>query len=153
MFVLTFKWNKKTALLIVVAAAVLLCAIILSVGAGGSGSGSTGSQKLKTNEDRVMFLKNLGWEVDETPVSEKKVVIPKEFSDIYNTYNRMQLDQGYDLTQYRGMEAMIYTYTVTYYSGFTGKVVADIYVLNSKVIGGDIHSLAIDGFMHGLCRR
>ncbi|MFB0920222.1 MAG: DUF4830 domain-containing protein [Oscillospiraceae bacterium] len=151
MFVLTFKWNKKTALLIVVAIAVLLCAVIFSVGAGGSGS--TGSQKVKTNEDRVMFLKNLGWEVDNTPVSEKKVVIPKEFSDIYNTYNRMQLDQGYDLTRFRGMEAMIYTYTVTNYSGYTGKVVADLYVLNNEVIGGDIHSLAIDGFMHGLCRK
>ena len=153
MFVLTFKWNKKTALLIVVAAAVLLCAVIFSIGASGSGSGAVGSSKLKTNEDRVKFLENLGWEVDETPVSEKKVVIPKEFTDIYNTYNRMQLDQGYDLTQFRGMEAVIYTYTVTNYSGYTGKVVADLYVLNYKVIGGDIHSLAIDGFMHGLCRR
>ncbi len=151
MFVLTFKWNKKTALLIVIAAAVLLCAVICSIGAGGSSG--TGSSKVKTNEDRVMFLENMGWEVDKTPVSEKKVVIPKEFSDIYNTYNRMQLDQGYDLTQYRGMEAMIYTYTVKNYSGYTGKVVADLYVLNNKVIGGDIHSLAIDGFMHGLCRR
>ncbi|MEA4894882.1 MAG: DUF4830 domain-containing protein [Oscillospiraceae bacterium] len=150
MFVLTLKWNKKTALLIVVAAAILLCAVILSVGAGGS---SAGTQKVKTNEDRIKFLENLGWEVDETPVGEKKVVIPREFSDIYNTYNQMQLDQGYDLTKYRGLEAVIYTYTVTNYTGYSGNVVADLYILNNEVIGGDIHSLAIDGFMHGLCLK
>lgn len=153
MFVFTFKWNKKTALLIVAAVAILLCAIILSIGVEGSISSGAGSSKVKTNEDRVKFLENLGWEVNETPIDEKKVVIPKEFSDIYNTYNRMQLDQGYDLTKYRGMEAIIYTYTVTNYSGYTGNVVADLYVLKNEVIGGDIHSLAIDGFMHGLCKR
>jgi len=153
MFVLTFKWNKKTALLIVAAIAVLLCAIILSIGVEGRISGDAGSAKVKTNEDRVKFLENLGWEVNAVPVDEKKVVIPKEFSDIYNTYNRMQLDQGYDLTKFRGMGAIIYSYTVTNYSGYNGNVVADLYVLNNKVIGGDIHSLAIDGFMHGLCKR
>lgn len=153
MFVLTFKWNKKTALLIVVAVAVLLCAVIFSIGVGESISGVGGSAKVKTNEDRVKFLDNLGWEVNETPVDEKKVVIPKEFSEIYSSYNRMQLDQGYDLTKYRGMDAIIYTYTVTNYSGYSGNVVADLYVLNNEVIGGDIHSLAIDGFMHGLCRK
>ncbi|PKM71940.1 MAG: DUF4830 domain-containing protein [Firmicutes bacterium HGW-Firmicutes-16] len=153
MFVLTFKWNKKTALLIVVTIAVLLCAVILSLGVGGSISSGANSQKVKTNEDRVKFLENLGWEVNETPVDEKKVVIPKEFSDIYDTYNRMQLDQGYDLTQYRGMEAIIYTYTVTNYTGYSGNVVADLYVIANEVVGGDIHSLAIDGFMHGLCKK
>ncbi len=153
MFVLTFKWNKKTALLIVVAVAVLLCAVIFSIGAGGSSGGGAGSAKVKTNEDRVKFLENLGWEVNETPVDEKKVVIPKEFSDVYDTYNRMQLDQGYDLTQYRGMEAIIYTYTVTNYTGYSGNVVADLYIRSNEVIGGDIHSLAIDGFMHGLCKK
>lgn len=153
MFVLTLKWNKKIALLLVAAIAVVLCAIIFSIGSGdGNGSPSI-SSKVKTNEDRVKFLQNLGWEVDETPISEKTVVIPKEFSEIYDTYNQLQLDQGYDLSQYKGLEATIYTYTVTNYTGYTGNVVADLYVMNYEVIGGDIHSLAIDGFMHGLGRK
>ncbi len=153
MFVFTLKWNRKIALLIVIAAAVLLCALILAIGAGSGSVGRSDSPVVKTNEDRVKFLESLGWEVDPMPVSEKIVVIPKEFSDVYNNYNRLQLDQGYDLSQYRGMEATIYTYTVTNYTGYSGNVVADLYVLNNEVIGGDIHSLAIDGFMHGLCRK
>ena len=152
MFVFTFKWNKKIALLIVVAVAVLLCAIILSVGAGGSAA-NISYQKVKTNDDRVEFLQSMGWEVEQTPVSEKKVVIPKKFSDVYESYNKLQLAQGYDLAQYHGLEATIYTYKVTNYTGYTGNVVADLYVLKNTVIGGDVHSLAIDGFMHGLVRK
>ena len=153
MFVMTLKWNKKVALLVVIAAAVLLCAIILAIGASGNGSSAASSQKVKTNEDRVEFLGSLGWEVDSTPVSEELVVIPKEFSDVYDKYNKLQREQGYDLSMFRGLEATIFTYTVTNYTGYNGNVVADLYVLNYEVIGGDIHSLALDGFMHGLCRK
>ena len=153
MFVLTLKWNKKIAMLVVIAIAIVLCAIIFSIGNGDSNGSASVSSKVKTNEDRVKFLQSLGWEVDETPIGEKTVVIPKEFSEIYDTYNQLQLDQGYDLSEYCGLEATIYTYTVTNYTGYTGNVVADLYVMNYEVIGGDIHSLAIDGFMHGLSRN
>ena len=153
MFVLTLKWNKKIALLVVAAIAIVLCAIIFSIGSGDGSSSPSISSKVKTNEDRVKFLQSLGWDVDDMPISEKNVVIPKDFSEIYDTYNQLQLDQGYDLSQYRGLEATIYTYTVTNYTGYTGNVVADLYVMNYEVIGGDIHSLAIDGFMHGLGRK
>jgi|GEM_PF-2946694 len=52
MFVLTLKWSKRIALLVVVAIAVLLCAIIFSIGSGGSDAGPSVSSKVKTNEDR-----------------------------------------------------------------------------------------------------
>ena len=152
MFVFTIKWNKKVALLIIIAAAVLLCAVILSIGNGGKHSAGV-STTVKTNEDRLKFLESLGWELDAAPIGEKTVIIPKEFSDVYETYNQLQLDQGYDLSEYRGLEAIIYTYNVTNYTGYDGNVVADLYVMNYEVIGGDIHSLAIDGFMHGLCKK
>lgn len=152
MFVFTLKWNRKIALIIVIAAALILCALILAIGAGGKSAGVSGAPLLKTNTERVKFLENLGWEVDPTPIAEKKVVIPKEFSDVYSNYNRLQLDQGYDLSRFKGMEATIYTYNVTNYSGYTGSVVADLYVIGNRVVGGDIHSLALDGFMHGLKR-
>jgi len=152
MFVLTLKWNKKIALLVVLAIAMLLCVLVIAIGSGSRGL-DTASQSVKTNEDRVKFLQNLGWEVDPTPISEKTVVIPKDFSDIYDTYNSLQLEQGYDLSLFRGMEATIFTYNVTNYTGYSGTVVADLYVVNNRVVGGDIHSLALDGFMHGLCRK
>lgn len=153
MFVMTMKWNKKTGLLIVIAAALLLCALVVIIGAGSRGGGGAPSQSVKTNEERIMFLNKLGWEVEPAPMEEKTVVIPREFSDVYENYNALQLEQGYDLSQFCGLEVTIYSYTVTNYAGFKGTVVADLYVYQGRVIGGDIHTLAIDGFMHGLRRR
>ncbi len=159
MFVMTMKWNKKTALWIVIVAAVLLFALVIAIAGGGdeggkgSGKGSTPSQSFKTNEDRVMFLESLGWEVEATPLAEKKVIIPKEFSEVYTAYNKLQLEQGFDLSKYKGMEAALYTYAITNYTGYKGSVVADLYILSDRLIGGDIHALALDGFMHGLSRN
>ncbi|MEM5767523.1 MAG: DUF4830 domain-containing protein [Bacillota bacterium] len=160
MFVMTMKWNKKTALWIVIAAAVLLCGLVLAIAGGGGKDGGKGggkgdipSQSFKTNEDRVSFLESLGWEVEPTPLAEKKVVIPKEFSEVYTAYNKLQLEQGFDLSKYKGMEATLYTYAITNYTGYKGSVVADLYILGDRLIGGDIHALALDGFMHGLSRN
>lgn len=152
MFVFTFKWNKKVALLIIIIAALILGAVIFSI-ANGQKSGSKNTAAVKTNEERVKYLQNLGWQVETSPVEEKNVVIPKEFSKVYETYNKLQLEQGFDLSQYSGLEATIYTYNVENYTGYAGRVVADLYVLNYQIIGGDIHSLAVDGFMHGLAKR
>jgi len=153
MFVFTFKWNKKVALLIIAIAVLILCAVIFSIASGGKSAGEGSGTAVKTNADRVKYLENRGWHVAENPVEEKNVVIPKEFSKVYETYNKLQLEQGFDLSKYGGLEATIYTYTVENYSGYAGNVVADLYVLNYRVIGGDVHSLAVDGFMHGLSKR
>lgn len=148
MFVVTFKWNKKTAALIVILVAVLLCGLILLSSSDNAGDGA--QQKLDTNEARVGFLESLGWRVDEEPVEEKRIIIPREFSAVYEEYNRLQIAQGFDLSEYCGMEATVYTYAVHNYEGYVGNVVADLYICKGQVIGGDVHSLALDGFMHGL---
>ena len=149
MFVLTCKLNKKRALLIIVAAAVILAVLAIALG---SPEKDAAAPRVRNNADRVKYLHSLGWEVETEPVSEKKVIIPQEFSGVYESYNEMQIAQGFDLRKYRGLEVTIYTYNVTNYRGYTGSVVADLYVLNFEVAGGDVRSLALDGFMHGLRR-
>lgn len=145
MFVCTVKWNKKAALLAVGAAALLICLLIALMSTGGSDG-----CRAKTNEERVEFLNSLGWEVNPEPSEVRDIVIPKEFSDIYETYNQLQQQQGYDLSEFKGMPATLYTYEILNYSGYNGKVVAELYVINDLIAGGDIHSLELDGFMHGL---
>lgn len=147
MYVVTMKWNKGIAALIIVVAALVLGLLIMLSG-GDSESGSpTG---FETNEARVGFLEILGWQVDKEPLEEKSIVIPTEFSSVYEEYNRLQKAQGYDLSQYCGMEATVYTYAIHNYEGYVGGVVADMYICKGALIGGDVHSLALDGFMHGL---
>ena len=44
----------------------------------------------------------------------------------------------------------VYTYRVTNYAGTSDTVLAQLFVYRNRVIGGDIHATAMDGFMHGL---
>lgn len=103
--------------------------------------------KIKTNEDRVNFLSQFGWEVDETPLESEKVTIPGEFDAVFVEYNKMQKTQGLDLSKYKRKDVMRYTYVVENYDGYDGKVYANILVYKNRVIGGDICSAASDGFV------
>ena len=150
MFVLTLKWNKKTAVLVIAAAAVLLIALVLLFGRASEmqPAPETGVQ-LSSTERRVAYLAALGWTADPASETEQPILIPKEFSEIYEKYNELQLRQGFDLREYRGMDAMLYTYSVTNHP--CGEpVIAQLIVFGGEAIGGDVHSTALDGFMHGL---
>lgn len=153
MFIKTVQFNKKTAVAIVAALAVIIIALILLAARGGS-SGNHSifkfSKGVKTNEGRIEYLSALGWEVEETPVDSKSVLIPKEFSEVLKDYNKLQISSGFDLTDYAGLSVEQFTYRVTNYSGVDCEVNATLYIYNNQVIGGDIHSTSIDGFMHGL---
>ena len=46
--------------------------------------------KADTAEERLSFLSQFGWEVEEEPAEVKEVVIPEEFDDVYNQYNVIQ---------------------------------------------------------------
>ena len=146
MYVMTMKFSKKKAVMLLIVLAVILAAIVIIAGA--SGDGDMGI--LKTNEDRVAYLAQLGWQVEPDCLEEQAVVIPREFSDIFNEYNKLQQQQGFDLTAYKGLEVQRYTYRVTNYPNTVDEVEAELYIRNGTVIGGDIHSTALDGFIHGL---
>jgi hypothetical protein len=154
MFIKTVNLSRIKAVLIVVGVALLLIAIVLIAGGGSPAGAEAYRLKLiggvRSNEDRVKYLADLGWVVDEEPIEEKSVLIPREFSKVFAEYNELQKQQGFDLSQYCGLEVMKYTYRVINYPNATGEVLACLYVYNNQVIGGDIHSTALDGFMHGI---
>ena len=75
--------------------------------------------------------------------------MPSEFDRVFASYNEIQKRQGLDLTKYAGRKVMRYTYEITNYEGEEGKVYANILVYRNKVIGGDICSARVDGFIHG----
>jgi hypothetical protein len=61
----------------------------------------------------------------------------------------MQKQQGCDLKRFAGKNATLYSYEVTNYPS-SDVVVADLYIINNRVVAGDIHSTSLDGFMHTL---
>lgn len=107
--------------------------------------------KADTAEERLSFLSQFGWEVEEEPAEVKEVVIPEDFDDVYNQYNVIQKEQKLDLEKYKGARVKCWSYNVKNYPGYEnsdGVIRANMLVLDGVVIGGDISSTELSGFMH-----
>ena len=105
----------------------------------------------ETATDRVTFAKSLGYSISEQYETKKEIVIPSVFSDVYENYNALQKNNGFDLSAYKGEQAEVYTYPVTNHPEGDG-VMMNIIVCKGRIIGGDICSAEYDGFMTGLVR-
>jgi hypothetical protein len=110
-------------------------------------------EKIKSNEDRINFLKQFGWEVESEPIKEQQVTIPKDFDKVFAAYNEIQRKQGLDLASFKKKTVMRYTYTVTNYPDYEGEVYVNIIVYKNRVIGGDVCSADVNGFVHGFERE
>ena len=156
---ITLKFDRKKAAFAVVIAALLIVGIILMVGAfekkSSSAADTAGSGRadtlVKNEKGRVAYLARNGWEVASPAESESVVMIPRTFSAVFEEYNELQKQQGFDLSQYCGTEVTMYTYRVTN-AEVDGDVIAVLYIQGNKVVGGDVHSTALDGFMTGIVK-
>ena len=66
-----------------------------------------------------------------------------------NSYNEVQKSQGLDLSKFKGKTAMRYTYSITNYPDYSGTVYANVIIYKNRVIGGDVCSADVEGFIHG----
>ncbi len=154
MFIAT-KRIKKIYLITAAVAAVLILIVcrffVCADGVMTTATSQIGQYQLAadTNEERVAFLAQFGWEVEDEPVAIETVNIPQSFNRIYNRYNEIQLEQGLDLHNYAGKECKRVSYRVTNYPETDCTVNANLLIYEGRVIGGDIASTEIDGFMHG----
>lgn len=105
--------------------------------------------KVKTQDDVVNFLSQFGWAVEAAPVEVKTVTLPAEFDKVFAAYNEIQKEQGLNLLKYKSKEVTRYTYAVTNYADYEGTVYANVLVYRNRVIGGDICSADLSGFIHG----
>lgn len=109
-------------------------------------------KNIKTSEDRINFLKNYGWEVEEEAVEIAEITLPGSFDAVYTKYNELQKGDGLDLEKYKGKTVKRYTYVVKNYD-YNGTVYANMIIYKNRVIGGDICSADINGFMHGFTKE
>ncbi len=150
MFIITAKLDKRKLLIAALIALVVVVAAVLIFSGGDSAEAASLSAVVKSNEQRVNYLKSFGWEVGDEPMEEQSVTIPREFKGAYSDYQELQRSQGFDLAKYSGLEATRYTYEVKNHPRATSNVVADIIVYRNEVIAGDIQCVSADGFMEGL---
>lgn len=102
-----------------------------------------------TTQKRVAFLQNYNWQVDADSEQNKKITIPTEFDNVYTAYNNIQKAQGFDLYDYKGKVVTLYTLKINNYPNDSKHVFASILAYKNQIIGGDIHSTELSGFMHG----
>jgi len=145
-----FRLTKGTAVLIIAVTAILLAAAVLVRGMpDGAQSGLRSLLDTSTADGREKYLSALGWEIDRSSEEAREVTLPAQFDGVMAQYNQLQLQQGFDLSAFAGQNCDQYTYRVTNYPGEDG-VLVTLYVRGRQVIGGDIHSARMDGFMHTL---
>lgn len=106
--------------------------------------------RVKTDEDRLKLLTDLGWKTTGEVVEEESFTLPETFDRVLLGYNEIQKDQGLDLTRYRKKKVTRYTYEITNYPDYEGRVYANLIVWRGRVIAGDISSADPMGFVRGL---
>ncbi len=150
MQVITFKAKPKTIFGAILALVGVLVIVLTFVSNHGGKSQQTSAVPVScaTEEERAAYLKSLGWEFD--GVEEKDITIPMQFNQVYENYNAVQKEQGFDLEPYKGKSAVIYTYSITNYKN-NKNVTANLLVCDGTLIGADLcDPSAKDGFLTGL---
>lgn len=87
-------------------------------------------------------FENMGYSPERDPVETAEIVIPKEWGKVYENYNEIQKQGGFDLWEYRGEKCVRYTYELKDLHA-RGNVI----VCRGEIIGGDICSITLDGIM------
>ena len=152
MFVYSIKSKQiKLFLLVVFVITTVISLFILSKQSNDVLNVDKSSIKASTADERLTFISQFGWEVSEDPVEVCEVIIPSEFDETYTQYNEIQLKQGFDLKPYAGMRVKRWTYSVKNYPGHENKnyIRINVLVYEGIVVGGDVCSIELDGFMHG----
>lgn len=151
MIIFTARVPKRR--LLAGASAALCCvfavlAFALTLG-GRAVAASAEVKNIRDNDDRLAYLAGLGWQTSSQPIATEELLIPEEFDESYTGYLRLQSDQGFDLTQYKGKRVKRYTYQLTNYPSQDEPVQISLLIYKNRVVGGQIQSSS-GSFLHGL---
>ena len=148
MLVMTAKVDKKKIILVLAGAAVLIAVLIMLFG-GGNEAAPSAAPSMSSNDARVKFLTDFGWEVAASPVESGQVRIPESDSKVFERYNALQKSAGYDLIPYAEQTVMRYVYKVNNFPGATDPVYATLLIYKDQVIGGDVTDTSAKGVIRG----
>ena len=138
----------------VIALTILVLCGVLIIGSNSSQSTVYASSEridfsgIKSDEDRISFIKQFGVNVKEG-FEEEEFRIPENFDRIIAGYNEIQKRQGLDLQRYKNKKVTRYTYEAEY-NGEDAFV--NLIIYKGTVIACDISSASPDGFVEPLVK-
>lgn len=140
------NWRKSTA------AAALFLSLCLCFWAGHLQRNAAPSAALTPAQDTLcrQVLERFGWESGDL-ISQEEFTLPETFDSSYDTFLALQLQAGYDLTRCAGKTVTRCTYQIRNYPVGSDLIYADLLLWQNEVVGGDIRSASLDGFMGSLC--
>ena len=149
MLIWTAKLNRKKILLTLLAVGVCAAAaaMALSLRDSAAVSATVSPKGIRSETDRVDYLKEWGWQVSPEAAGVEELQLPREFGPEYEQYLALQSGQGFDLTKYAGKRVRRYTYDVLNYPTGEKDVAVHLLVYKNTVIGGEVLG---EGFLHGL---
>ena len=105
MFIFTAKLPRRKLALGSAAAAFLCCAALaffLRPPAAVSVVSLPDPKGVRSNQDRIEYLAQYGWQVSEQPTAVQELQIPDTLGESYQDYLSLQSSQGFDLEKYAG---------------------------------------------------
>ena len=150
MFIITKRFTRAKAVSSVLLLGIFLSGLILLTSACQRKSESLPPMG-ETNEERLSYLLQRGWEVDANPIETLHLQLPSDFQDTeYDAYNALQLSQGFDLREYAGMQVVRYTYAIKNHPSRSDAVQLNLYCCAGMIIAGDVMALGENGFQSSL---
>ena len=135
----TFTRKGLAGILAAIIAIMLVCGEVYAV--------NNTVKDAETNKKRVDYISGLGVTLQSDSATAKEVTIPEEFSSVYKNYNKLQKKSGFNLEGYKGTVVTLYAYPIATPNGYNGSWNCNLLVYNGRVIGGDISSVELNGYM------
>ena len=87
-------------------------------------------------------IKGQGYIPSKEPAEVVEIHIPAQWDNVYNNYNALQKEGGFDLEPWKGRGCTRYTYLIPELNAR-----GNVLVHGGVIIGGDICSITLDGIM------
>jgi hypothetical protein len=143
--VVSLKANQRRLLVLLGLIALLAAAYFAVCARPAENAGIAGG----SNAERLAYINSFGWTVEAEPAAIDEVTIPAQFNDVYTAYNEMQKQDGFDLLPHAGKVCTQYKYRVTNHAAGED-VYLCLLVRDGVIIGADVSSAQLGGFMHGI---
>ncbi len=131
MFVFSVKASLKQLALVGACLLILLGLTVSAVLMPGARSVSA-PLSAETEEQRLYYLRSLGYQPQSPHLEVKEVLIPDEPDEVFTAYNALQQEAGFDLAEYHGKRIKCWQYRLS------EDAAANLYIYQGNLVGGDI---------------